>query len=71
MDIDRTRKAAPVPGVCHRCHKPGHFKADCPSRFDVRFMTMEEKDDLIQGLLAAKDAAEAEVRLEDSDADFA
>lgn len=71
MDIDFSRKPAPLPPTCYRCGKPGHIKADCPKRFDVRHMTIEEKDELIQSLLAEKDASEAAAQaINQEDEDF-
>jgi hypothetical protein len=65
MEIDVSRKTAPAPPVCFRCHKPGHIKTECPLRFDVRHMSIEEKEDMIQQLLAEKDAAEAATQAEE------
>ena len=41
MDLDAARKAASGP-LCFRCKLPGHFTKDCPSRYDVRFLTLDE-----------------------------
>lgn len=60
MEVDATRKPSPLPPVCFRCKKPGHFKDNCPLRYDVRFLDAEEKEELIQHLLAEKDVAEAQ-----------
>jgi len=36
------------------------MKAECPQHFDVRLMDLDEKESLIQQLLAEKDAREAQ-----------
>ena len=58
MDIDRTRKSADVPDTCRRCGKVGHWAKDCDRRFDIRFMTVDEKDEWIQGLVLEADTKE-------------
>ena len=37
---------------------------DCPRGFDVRYMTADERDDWMEQLLAAKDVAEAEQKVD-------
>ena len=75
MDIDAAQKRVLLPPVCFRCRKPGHIKSECPLRHDIRFLDADEKEELIQRLLAEKDVAEVQSATgeleEASDEDFA
>jgi hypothetical protein len=55
-----TAEMRPV-GVCHRCQKPGHYAKQCPLAHDVRYMSMDEKQDLLEQLLAEKDVADSQI----------
>jgi hypothetical protein len=55
MDIDANRSKQ-APTTCYRCGKPGHLSRECPMRFDIRHMSAEERDELLESMLAAKDA---------------
>jgi hypothetical protein len=55
MDID-AQCARQAPLTCHRCGGPGHFAWDYPTRFDVRLFSQDDRDDLLESLLALKDA---------------
>ena len=57
MEVDSSRLPKSVPSNCHRCHQPGHWARDCPLRFDVRSMTIEERKDWLDLLLAEADMA--------------
>lgn len=58
MDVDRTKHRAPRTDDpnCYRCGNPDHFARDCPLRFDVRHMTADEQQDLLEQMLATRDA---------------
>jgi Zinc knuckle/Retrotransposon gag protein len=57
MDVDAQR-AKKLANTCHRCGAAGHFVRDCPRRFDIRHMSANEREDLLQDLLAARDAVD-------------
>ena len=63
MDVDTVRKMRPAPPQeCYRCGEPNHLVKDCPHRLDVRMLTTEQREELIEDLMALKDvAAEEEV----------
>jgi len=61
MDVDTIRKtrSAPPRG-CYRCREPNHLVKDCPHRLDVRRLTAEQREELIEDLMALKDVAAEE-----------
>jgi len=73
MDIDAAWKLRETPDVCRRCGKPGHWSKECPKRFDICFMTVDEKHEWIQEASAQLDVEEAGEKgseLEETPADF-
>jgi len=57
MDVDATWKTRSLPPQgCYRCGDVNHVVRDCPYRMDVRQLTMEQWKELIEDLLALKDA---------------
>ena len=63
MDVDTVRKTRPTPlRGCYRCREPNHLVKDCSHYLDVRRLTAEQREELIEDLMALKDAvAEEEV----------
>jgi len=55
MDID-AQCARQALLMCHCCGGPGHFAWDCPTRFDIHLLSQDDRDNLLESLLALKDA---------------
>ena len=63
MDVDTVRKTCSIPPQgCYRCGEPNHLVKDYPYHLDVQRLTVEQWEELIEDLMALKDAvAEEEV----------
>jgi hypothetical protein len=57
MEIDSYTSRGRTPVICHRCGKAGHFKSQCPQRFDVRYMSTDEIEDHLQEHFLQQDVA--------------
>jgi hypothetical protein len=44
---------------CYRCRQSGHISRDCPLRYDICHLTVDEEDDMVEHILANHDAAMA------------
>jgi hypothetical protein len=44
---------------CYRCRQSGHIGRGCPLRYDVRHLTVDEEDEMVERVLANRDAAMA------------
>jgi len=72
MDMDAARKAMFLPPWgCYRCGDANHVVRDCPHRMDVRQLTTEQREKLIEDLLALKDAVPMEESCPPEEEDFA
>jgi len=57
MDVDVARKAKSLPPRgCYQCGDVNYVVRDYPHRLDVCQLTMEQWEELIEDLLALKDA---------------
>ena len=61
MEVDAARAKGGA-GNCYRCGKTGHMARDCPDRFDVRHMMLEELEGALEDALVKKDVQEVEER---------
>ena len=61
MDIDATRKARPLSlRGCYQCRDVNHLVQDCPHCMDVRQLTAEQWEELIEDLLTLKNVVPIE-----------
>ena len=52
MDIDASQKMQPLPFSCYRCGKAWHKAADCPTRFDIRELSIDDLQPYLEDHLA-------------------
>ena len=72
MDVDATRKTRSLPPRrCYRCRDVNYVVQDCPHRMDIHQLTMEQWEELIEDLLALKDAVPVEESEPPEEEDFA
>lgn len=64
MDLDRNRRKDPLPTLCFRCKKPGHYGRDCPDQFDVRALTTDELQDIIMARMTQLDVVRSDSPVE-------
>jgi len=72
MDVDAVRKTCSLPPQgCYRCGEANHLVKDCPHYLDVQRLTAEQRKELIEDLMALKDAVEEEEVFSALEEDFA
>jgi len=72
MDVDAVQKMCSLPlQDCYRCRETNHLVKDCPHRLDVWRLTTEQREELIEDLMALKDAVEKEEVCSVPEGDFA
>ena len=71
MDVDAARKARSLPlRGCYQCGDANHVVWDCPHHMDVRQLTMEQREELIEDLLVLKDTVLMEESCPPEEEDF-
>ena len=72
MDIDAVQKTRSLPlRGCYHCREANHLVKDCPHRLDVWRLTVEQREELIEDLMALKDAVEEKEVCSAPEEDFA
>jgi Zinc knuckle len=60
MDIDLARRRELPSALCSHCGKPGHLSKECPDRFDVWTLSVDELQALLKDRLAQLNVATTE-----------
>ena len=60
MEVDTAHLWKPTPVLCRHFGEVGHFARDCPKAYDIRYMTLEEKETWIEQHITAADVAVAD-----------
>jgi len=61
MDIDMVQKTRSLPSQgCYRYGEANYLVKDCSYRLDVQRLTAEQREELIEDLMALKDVVEEE-----------
>ena len=64
--MDVRLKKNPPPPTCYRCHKTGHKAPDCPDKYDIRMLFVEE---LEMEIMVRRDVMKME-KIPESEKDF-
>lgn len=67
MDIDAVRKRKTAPDTCRRCGQTGHWANECPKRFDIRYMSMDEKQGWLNDVALEIDRCKIEEKEEEEE----
>jgi len=70
MDIDASWTMQPLPLSCYQCGKAGHKAPNCPTRFDIRELSIDDLQTYLEDRLAELDAKHPEPAAEVEEQDF-
>jgi hypothetical protein len=68
MEIDAVWRKHPTPMLCRCCGEPGNFARESLKGYDVRYMTVDKRQDWIEHLLSEADVAATQTPTPDSEA---
>jgi len=72
MNVDAVQKTCSLPlRGCYCCREANHLVKDCPHHLDIRRLTTEQREELIEDLMALKDTVEEEEVCSAPEEDFA
>jgi len=72
MNVDAVQKTCSLPlQGCYRCEETNHLVKDCLHRLDVWRLTAEQREALIEDLMALKNTVEEEEVCSAPEEDFA
>jgi hypothetical protein len=57
MDVDAMWRKGALPPGCFRCGKPGHFSRNCGEPVDIRTLSIDELQEILEDRLAQLDIA--------------
>jgi len=71
MNIDAVQKTHSLPlQGCYQCGEANHLIRDCPHCLNIQKLTMKQREELIEDLMALKDAVEEEEACSVPEEDF-
>jgi hypothetical protein len=70
MDIDAAKRKTISSALCFRCGKSGHYAKECPDRYDVRMLSVDELQGALEDRLAQLDAVSSEPTLPEEEVDI-
>jgi len=71
MDVDTVWKTYSLPPRgCYQCKEANHLVKDYPHHLDIQRLTVEQREELIEDLMALKNAVEEEKGCSAPEEDF-